>query len=207
MRRTAPFLLLSCLIALALPQTAAADKITRKTRLRQFPTGLCPLSAADVLEFKATGSSATVRFVADRQPGQRIDNIYVVEKTFFQQSLVNDETCDDAGPDWGPFFNPLVTREGFLETFDTDANGWKLNKSSWDEGTGSLALQPDGLGGVIVSGLRKGRTYVVGGSWSTEDAGAVLTLKVDTKGTLGCGPEGLTAGDLLQLLLGEEEEE
>lgn len=197
MRRTAALLLLSFLITLALPESAAADKIARKTRERRFPTGFCPLTAEDVLEFKATGSSATVRFVADRQPGQRIDNLYVVEKSFFEQNLVNDETCDDNGPDWGPFFNPLVTRGGFLETFDTDANGWKLNKSSWDQGTGSLALQPDGLGGVIVSGLQKGRRYIVGGWWSTEDEGAVLTLKVDTKGQLGCGRESLVADDLL----------
>ena len=197
MKRTAAFLLLSCLTALLLPEPAAADKITRKTRLRAFPTGWCPLTPADVLEFKATGSSATVRLVADRQPGQRLNDIYVVEKSFFQQNLVNDETCDDAGPDWGSFFNPLVTGALFLETFDGDANGWKLTKSSWDPGTGTLALQPNGLGGIIVSGLQKGRTYVVGARWWTEDEGAVLTLKVDTKGTLGCGPEGLVAGDLL----------
>ena len=197
MRRTTALLLLSCLIALALPESAAADKIARKTRARNFPTGWCPLTPADVLEFKATSSAATIRFVADKQPGQRIDNLYVVEKSLFQQSLVNDETCDDNGPDWGLFFNPLVTPGVFLETFATDANGWKLNKSSWDPGTGSLVLQPGGLGGVLVSGLKKGRTYVVGGWWSTEDEGAVLTLKVDTKGQLGCGPDAAVAGDLL----------
>lgn len=199
MRRTAAFLFLSCMFALLLPELAAADKIARKSHERRFPSGWCPLPAEDVLEFKATGSSATIRFVADPKHEQAIDNIYVVEKALFQQSLINDDTCDDAG-DWGPFFNPLITRGGFLETFNADANGWKLNKSSWREDTGALYLQTNGLGGVIVSGLKKGRTYVVGASWFTDDQnteGAVLTLKVDTKGQLGCGPEGLAAGDLL----------
>jgi hypothetical protein len=202
MRIKAAIATLACLVALLVPERADADKVTRKTRDRKFPSGWCPLVSEDVMAFtfKATGSSATIRFVADNRPGQRIDDIYVVERSVFQANPVTDADCEN-----GSTFDPLSGEALFVETFDSEANGWKLNGSAWGPGSaptsagGALLLNPNGLGGVIVSGLKKGRTYVVGGWWYTEDEnteGAVLTLKVDTKGQLGCGPDGAVTGNL-----------
>ena len=193
---------LVCVVAL-LAETANADKLVRKTRDRTIPDGWCPLVAEDVLlfQFKATGNSATIRLVADNRPGQRIDNIYVVEKSVFEQNPVDDDECNG-----GKTFDPFSGKAVFVETFDSEANGWKLNGSSWqsgsspegDEDGGALYLDANGLGGVIVPGLKKGHTYVVGGWWYMEanPQGSVLTLKVDTKGQLGCGPEKSVTGDL-----------
>lgn len=210
MKTKAVVVALFCLAAL-LPEIASADKLVRKTGDRKTPSGWCPLVAEDVLlfQFKATSSSATIRLVADNRPGQRIDNVYVVEQSVFEQNLVNDDFCGN-----GSTFDPSNGNALFLETFDSEANGWKMNGSIWAPGSapstngsvGALHLNPNGLGGVIVAGLKKGRSYVVGGWWYTDPAnteGAILTLKVDTKGTLGCGPEKSVAGDLFDL---EEED-
>lgn len=201
---------LACVAALV-AETADADKLVRKSRERRIPDGWCPLVAEDVLifQFKATGSSATLRLVADNRPGQRIDNVYVVEKRVFEENLVDDDECNR-----GKTFDPLSGNAVFVETFDSEANGWKLNGSSWQPGSspqgdqagGALYLDANGLGGVIVPGLKKGRTYVVGGWWYMEanPQGSVLTLKVDTRGQLGCGPEKAVTGDLEPFALEEE---
>ena len=205
--------ILLCL-AVLLPELADADKLVHKSRERKYPFGWCPLVSEDVLlfQFKATSSSATIRLVADKRPGQRIDNIYVVEKSVFEENLVNDDTCDN-----GSTFDPLSGNALFVETFDSEANGWKLNGSSWAlgsapeaENSGALHLNPNGLGGVIVAGLKKGLTYVVGGWWYTDidnTEGAILTLKVDTKGQLGCGSDKSVAGASNVLAWEDEEEE
>lgn len=206
MKRTAtvPFVLV-CLAALLLPVAAEARKPLKldwRSRDRQTPTGWCPLVFTSSLpEFKAEGSSATIRFVVDRRPGQRIDDVYVVEKSVYQANLVNDDLCDN-----GLVFDP---RRGapvaFFEPFDSEANGWRPYQAAWgrgeDDGNGALFFGPTGLVAIVVSGLQKGTTYVVGGSWYTDPdntVGAVLNIRVDPKGQLGCGPESIVfQGDLL----------
>jgi hypothetical protein len=194
---TAAFVL-ACITALLLPGAAEARKPLKldwRSRDRQVPSGWCPLVfSSDLPEFKADGSSATIRFVVDRRPGQRIDDVYVVEKSVYLSNLEEDDLCDN-----GLFFDPESARVAFLETFDSEANGWRPYLASWDEDeddNGALFFEPTGLVAVVVSGLRKGTTYVVGGSWYTDPdntQGAVLNIRVDPRGQLGCGPDSVIA--------------
>src|SRR5215210_3877659 len=116
---------LACL-AVLLPELANADKLVRKSRDRKIPDGWCPLVSEDVLifQFKATSSSATIRLAADNRPGQRIDNIYVVEKSVFEENLVDDDECNG-----GKTFDPLNGNAAvFVETFDSEANAPHLER-------------------------------------------------------------------------------
>lgn len=194
-------IVLACLTALLLPDWAEAARKPPKTDWRspqrQFPSEWCPLVfTAPLPEFKAEGTSATVRFVVDGRPGQRIDDVYVVEKSVYQTHLTDDEECQN-----GKVFDPSSAPVAFLETFDSEANGWRPYQASWSreaDGNGALFFNPNGLVAIVVSGLQKGTTYVVGGSWYTDPdhtLGAVLNIRVDPSGQLGCGSD--KAGELL----------
>jgi hypothetical protein len=199
MKRTATVsFVLVCLAALLLPVAAEARKPLKldwRSLDRRFPSGWCPLVfPANLPEFKAEGSSATLRFVVDGRPGQRIDDVYVVEKSVYQANLVNDDNCGN-----GLVFNPgSGAPVAFFETFGSEANGWRPYLVSWgkgtDDGNGALFFQPTGLVAIVVSGLKKGTTYVVGASWYTDfenTEGAVLNIRVDPRGQLGCGTDSL----------------
>jgi len=188
-----------CLGALLLATGAEAarkpPKLDWRSRDRQVPSGWCPLVFTGPLpEFTADGTSATVRFEVDGRSGQRLDEVYIVEKSVYQSNLVFDSECGN-----GFFFDPFRVRVTFLETFDSEANGWRPFRTRWDEdnGNGALFFDTNGLVAVVASGLKKGTTYVVGAQWYTDPdhtQGAVLNIRVDPSGQLGCGPE--KAGDL-----------
>jgi hypothetical protein len=192
--------ILACAAVLLFPDRSEAGKFSRRTRDRALPNAQwCPLAADEVLEFKADSSSAKIQFVATEREGQRVDNVFVVEKSVYQSRLIEDEDCNrESDPRF--VFDPL---DGapllFLERFDADANGWKLNLASWqpdvgENDTGALQLDESGGGGaIVVSGLQKGRTYVVGSWWYTESGEASFTIYVDTPGRIGCGGSGLQA--------------
>jgi len=195
-------LLLACIAALFVTAVAEAKprkppKLDWRSRDRPFPFGWCPLTftPSNLPEFTAQGASATLRFVVDRRPGQRIDNVYVAEKSVFLENLATDTICDN-GLTFDPFNAPVV----FLETFDSEANGWRPYLTSWnkdDQGNGALAFEPTGLVAIVISGLKKGKTYVVGAEWYTDvdnTEGAILNIKVDPSGQLGCGPDKASVG-------------
>lgn len=193
----------ACLGALLLTAGAEAarkpPKLDWQSRDRQVPSGWCPLvfGSGPLPEFKADGTSATIRFVVDKNPGQRIDDVYIVEKSVYQSHLVSDDDCNN-----GLFFDPFRAPVAFLETFDFEANGWRPFRAGWDEedGNGALFFEEDGLVAIVASGLRKGTTYVVGATWYTDadhTRGAVLNIRVDPSGQLGCGPDKAGDFDLL----------
>jgi hypothetical protein len=204
-------------VAVALAAGSAVQASALIVVERRFPTNFyCPIDNDDFdLTFVAEGPFARLTFTGNnRGPTaqwlhRRLDNIGIEAKSIYDANKLVSPGYDICyvAPGHantpGYNFSAAGTPEIYLNLFDTNADGWDLNRGAYfdpgpgvsairnppvanDVSGGALAMGRETVGqvsvttSVLISGLTTGVNYILTGWWNLDNELSPMTVLIDT---------------------------